>query len=86
MGHPCSAVWSFRCLVVPLLGQSCYPPPFQGGVGGGWGRAIVMNRRNADPPSIPPCKGGRFFPTLRQERRMGHPCSAVWSLRGLGGR
>jgi hypothetical protein len=42
------------------------PPPFKGGVGGGWGRAIVMNRRNADPPSILPCKGGRFFTTLRE--------------------
>ena len=78
MGHP--------CLVVPLLGQLFYPPPFKGGVGGGWRRAMVMNRRNANPPSIPPCKGGRFFPTLRKERRMGHPClnySVAWSLHCL---
>ena len=44
---------------------------------------MVMNRPNTDPPSIPPCKGERFFPTLRKERRMGHPCSVVWSLRSL---
>jgi hypothetical protein len=44
---------------------------------------MVMNRPNTDPPSIPPCKGGRFFPTLRKERRMGHPCSVVLSFRRL---
>ena len=53
---------SHRCLITPLLGQSCYPPPFKGGVGGGWGHAIVMDRPNANPP--PARRGG----TARSKR------------------
>jgi hypothetical protein len=74
MGHPCSVtplfghsvVWSPRCLITLLLGRSVawsvmLPPSLQGR---GWGRVGTRDCHESTkrPPSIPRCKGGRFFP------------------------
>jgi hypothetical protein len=57
-----------------------YPPPSEGGAGGGWRRAIVMNRPNAYPPLNPPLQGGEVLPLRRAGApslpMVPHPCGA----------